>query len=157
LARAGGFGWQMGDEGGGYWISRMALQAVSRGSDGRGGDTGLLAQVGPIVRCTTLDELVRWSLTAAPSEVAALAPGVARAATQGDAMATAILDRAAEELAGLVMAVARGGGEGLPLAVAGGLLGAAGPLRERVLARLSAFAVQLGPLDPVRGALGLGG
>jgi N-acetylglucosamine kinase-like BadF-type ATPase len=153
LRRAGGFGWQMGDEGGGYWIGRMAIQAVGRASDDRGGSTSLLAEVGPIVRCTTLEELVRWSLTAAPSEVAALAPGVARAAEQGDGMATAILDRAAEELAGLVGSAARDGGEGLPVAVSGGLLGAAGPLRERVLERLSAFAVEAGPLDPVRGAM----
>ena len=35
LHRAGGFGWQMGDEGGGYWLGRRALAAAGRAQDGR--------------------------------------------------------------------------------------------------------------------------
>lgn len=156
LARAGGFGWQMGDEGGGYWIGRMALQAVSRASDGRGLETNLMEAMGPIVRCTTLDELVRWSVTAAPSEVAALAPGVAVAAERGDTVAVAILDRAAEELAGLVRALAHSEGNADGVALSGGLIRDGGPLRQRVLARLEGLEVRLEPMDPVAGALVLG-
>lgn len=157
LSRSGGFGWQMGDEGGGYWIGRMGLQALSRSTDGRGGSTTLLETMGPIVRCGTFQELVRWSVTATPSEVAALAPGVVAAAEGGDQMASAILDRAADELVGLVRAIQPETGAST-VALSGGLIGTGGPLRERVEARLSELAdvqVRQRPLDPVEGALGL--
>src|SRR5688572_18668258 len=36
LHRAGGYGWQLGDEGGGYWFGRRALDAAARAQDGRG-------------------------------------------------------------------------------------------------------------------------
>lgn len=155
IVRAGGFGWQMGDEGGGYWIGRMGLQALSRAADGRGSETILQQTLGPIVRCGSFEELVRWSVTATPSEVAALAPGVVAAASKGDQLAAAVLDRAADELVGLVRAVAPDGADAV-VALSGGLIGADGPLRERVETRLTGFdGVQIhsGPLDPVEGAL----
>lgn len=155
LQRAGGFGWQMGDEGGGYWIGRMGLQALSRSTDGRGGATTLLETMGPIVRCGTFPELVRWSVTATPSEVAALAPGVVAAAERGDQMASAILDRAADELVALVRATMGESGQ-VEVALSGGLIGTGGPLRERVEARLADLGdaqVRQRPLDPVEGAL----
>jgi N-acetylglucosamine kinase-like BadF-type ATPase len=40
-ARAGGWGYVLGDEGSGYWIGRQALRAVVRASDGRGPQTSL--------------------------------------------------------------------------------------------------------------------
>src|SRR3989454_384571 len=33
--RAGGHGWQLGDEGGGYWLGRRALDTAARAQDGR--------------------------------------------------------------------------------------------------------------------------
>src|SRR5207253_2310896 len=35
LHRAGGYGWQLGDEGGGYWLGRRALDGGARAADGR--------------------------------------------------------------------------------------------------------------------------
>ena len=40
-ARAGGWGYVLGDEGSGYWIGRLALRAVVRQADGRGAATAL--------------------------------------------------------------------------------------------------------------------
>src|SRR5512138_90050 len=40
-ARAGGWGYVLGDEGSGYWIGRHALRAVVRHADGRGRETSL--------------------------------------------------------------------------------------------------------------------
>ncbi len=40
-ARAGGWGYVLGDEGSGYWIGRLALRAVVRHADGRGRVTSL--------------------------------------------------------------------------------------------------------------------
>ena len=44
-ARAGGWGYLLGDEGGGFWIGRAALSAVVRQFDGRGPATLLTAMV----------------------------------------------------------------------------------------------------------------
>src|SRR5204863_9042571 len=40
LHRAGGYGWQLGDEGGGYWLGRRALDVAARSHDGRGEEIG---------------------------------------------------------------------------------------------------------------------
>jgi len=160
VARTGGHGWQIGDEGGGYWIGRMALQALARAHDGRGSATTLLEAIGPIMRLTAFPEVVRWSVTAAPNEVAALVPGVAVAAARGDAMAIAILDRATEELGTLVRALTPAGSADAEVALSGGLLTPGRPLRERVAAHLGAISgirLREGPLDPVGGALVLAG
>ena len=99
-ARAGGWGYVLGDEGSGYWIGRLALRAVVRHADGRGRATSLtprlLAHFG-VERATELihkvyhDELnPRW--------IAAAAKYVQHARDEGDAVAANILNRAADEL-----------------------------------------------------------
>ena len=123
LHRAGGYGWQMGDEGSGYAIARAALGAVSRAHDARGAGTKLTELLARATRSQDFDGLVRWTATAGPPEVAALAAVVAEAAADGDAVASAIIHYAAEELAQLVLSLRqRLGDDTLPVAVTGGLL-----------------------------------
>lgn len=156
LHRTGGYGPLLGDEGSGYWIGRTALQAAVRAADGRGPPTELAARLPAKLRLESLAALVRWSLTATPTEVAALAPTVAQAAAEGDAVAGAILDGAADELAALVRALLRPVGEVATVALSGGLVYSGGPLRARVADRLQAIegiALQPTDLDPVSGAL----
>jgi N-acetylglucosamine kinase-like BadF-type ATPase len=99
-ARAGGWGHIIGDEGSGYWIGREALAAVMRAADGRGPQTRLtrnilthfdVADISRLPRIVYDRELPRVS-------VAALGPIVQHVAANGDAVATRILERAAEEL-----------------------------------------------------------
>lgn len=153
--RAGGHGWQMGDEGSGYAIGRAALGAVSRAADGRGAETTLSTRLLEATRCGDFDELVRWTATAGPPEVAALAPHVLAAAADGDATARAIVHYAAEELAGLVLHLRRKLGVEVPtVALTGGLL-ANSLLREALEARLKKDGVIPAPgeIDAVGGAL----
>src|ERR1035438_2355594 len=63
-----------------------------------------LASLGDLV---ALGNLRAPSATSVPPDFAALAPVVAQCAAQGDALAARILQRAGEELAGLVSLVAR--------------------------------------------------
>src|SRR3954453_22355255 len=99
-ARAGGWGHMIGDEGSGYWIGREALAAVMRAADGRGPETGL---TGEILSHFNVDDESRLPRIVYDREqprvsVAALGPIVPRVAALGDAVATRILERAAEEL-----------------------------------------------------------
>ncbi|HEX6645233.1 MAG TPA: BadF/BadG/BcrA/BcrD ATPase family protein [Gemmatimonadales bacterium] len=154
MHRAGGYGWQMGDEGSGYAIGRAALGAVSRAEDGRGAATALSAALLGAARCATFDELVRWTATAGPPEVAALAPHVLAAAADGDAVARAIVHYAAEELAGLVLHLRGKVGGDAVVAVTGSLIRQPA-LREPFDARLRKDGIvpAAGEADAVAGAL----
>ena len=124
LHRCGGYGWQLGDEGGGYWLGRRALDAAGRAHDGRGEGSTLLARLLHSLGLQRFDDLVRWSVTATPAQVAALAPHVLNAAREGEAIAQRAAVDAARELVGLAVALQRHfpGTEPIPLATAGGLL-----------------------------------
>jgi N-acetylglucosamine kinase-like BadF-type ATPase len=159
LHRAGGLGWQMGDEGSGYAMARAALVAVGRARDGRGPATALTERLRSPA-APDLDGLVRWSSSAEPGEIAALAPLVLAEAKAGDPVAAAIVDTAAEELAAHVRALTGhfpGAGR-IPVALAGGNLEPGRPLRDPVLTRLAAvsrISVLEGPLDAAMGAIAL--
>lgn len=155
VRRAGGHGWQMGDEGSGYWIGRQALQAVSQAHDGRGPATTLGDRIVPVLRLSSHDDLVRWSVSAAPNEVAALAALVQNAAAAGDPVASQILDAAADELTALITTLVVAGAP-VEVALVGGLLKVGQPLRDRLAAVLKAdprLASRAGDIDPVAGAL----
>jgi glucosamine kinase len=157
LHRAGGYGWQMGDEGSGYAIGRAALGAVSRAIDGRSPETRLKARVLETTRSADFDALVRWAATAGPAEVASLAPPALEVAAEGDIVAQGIADYAARELSQLAAHILpRISGDGpVPVALSGGLL-ANDALKRAVLTRLgdeSRLSVQDQPVDAVAGAL----
>ena len=73
LHRAGGHGWQLGDEGGGYWLGRRALAAAARAHDGLEESSTLLERLLVAHGLQTFDDLIRWTATATPAQVAALA------------------------------------------------------------------------------------
>jgi N-acetylglucosamine kinase-like BadF-type ATPase len=99
-ARAGGWGHMIGDEGSGYWIGREALSAVMRAFDGRGPETHLTAAILEHLNLNDESRLPRivYDRETPRMTVAAMGPIVQRAATEGDAVARRILERAADEL-----------------------------------------------------------
>jgi len=130
IHRSGGFGWQLGDEGGGYWLGQRALDAAARAEDGRGEGSTLLARLLGALGLRRFDDLVRWAATATPTQVAALAPHVLNAALEGEPVAQHAMQEAARELGGLVVTLARHfpAGEEIPVALTGGLLVPNSPL-----------------------------
>ena len=140
LHRAGGYGWQLGDEGGGYWLGRRALDVAARAQDGRGEGSTLLARLLGALGLQTFDDLVRWTATATPAQVAALAPHVINAAGDGEAVAQRAVEEAARELVALVLTLERHypGTGPVSVATAGGLLVAHAPLAEAFRTRLAA-------------------
>jgi N-acetylglucosamine kinase-like BadF-type ATPase len=158
--RAGGYGWQMGDEGSGYAIGQAALTALGHTRDGRAKAAELTRRLlaGPPAR--TFDEMVRWTTSADPREVAALAPAVFAAAAGGDAVAATIVAKAADDLAALAESLLRHfeGHTPVPLALTGGNVDPGRPLRDPVIERLQRrgqFAIREAALEPVQGALAM--
>src|SRR5438034_8409049 len=124
LHRAGGYGWQLGRRGGGYWLGRRALDVAARAQDGRGEGSTLLARLLGALGLQHFDDLVRWTTTATSAQMAALAPHVLNAAREGEGVARQAVEAAAHELVDLAAALARHfpGTEPVPVALAGGLL-----------------------------------
>lgn len=106
-ARAGGWGYILGDEGGGYWIGRHAVRAVLRQADRRGGETALTALVLDHFRVRRPAELIHSVYTdhLTPAPIAAVAPLVQIAAEQGDEAAIRIIQMATTELFGCATSV----------------------------------------------------
>jgi N-acetylglucosamine kinase-like BadF-type ATPase len=161
LHRAGGYGWQLGDEGGGYWLGRRALDVAARAQDGRGEGSTLLARLLGALGLQHFDDLVRWTATATPAQVAALAPHVLNAAREGEVVARRAVEDAAGELVELVATLVRyfPGTGPVAVAVAGGLLLPQSPLtaavRERLAAGLKRARLVPGRIDAAVGALTL--
>lgn len=99
FARGDGWGYILGDDGGGYYVGRRGLASALRASEGRGGSGALLERAtqtfGPP------EEIKRRVYGAANpvKEVAAFAPEVAAAAREGDNEAKKIWADAASEAA----------------------------------------------------------
>jgi glucosamine kinase len=138
--RAGGWGHILGDEGSGYEIGRLALQAAARAADGRGQPTLLLNLI-----------MNHWSLPKAEdmiaqvykdedkAQIARLSSLVFIAAHAGDEAARQIVQHAAQELALAALTVGRAlnfPDERMPLALGGGLLVHEAVFRMQVLRRI---------------------
>lgn len=139
MARTGGWGALLGDEGSGYAIGLAALRAAVRAHDGRAAATSLRTTVLPYAAAAEPEDLVRWSAAASKSDIAGLAPQVI-AATDTDPEAAGIVKQAARDLAEHVAALhARLGPWTEPpfLAMTGGLIAPGRALRGYVLAELA--------------------
>jgi N-acetylglucosamine kinase-like BadF-type ATPase len=140
-ARAGGWGYMLGDEGSGYWIGRAALRAVLREADRRGPKTqltGLLLHYYGVARAQDLiAQVYHGSLR--PAAIAALAQCVQGAFSDGDAVAIGILRGAADQLESAALSVARRlemmGGP-FPFVLAGGIFRAVPWLEDELSRRL---------------------
>lgn len=142
-ARAGGWGELFSDEGSAYWIAREALTLFARMSDGRTPKAALYELFRDHFRLQAdLDvcAAVYGPPPLARSEIAALAPLVARAAQRGDAAAHHLFESAARELAAIVHAVRDRLGVPpqipLPVSYSGGMFRLDSPLLARFKAAL---------------------
>jgi glucosamine kinase len=163
-ARAGGWGYLLGDEGGGFWIGRAALSAVVRQFDQRGPATLLTELVLKQMHLSTPGEVIHiiYDRGLQRNAIAGLAGVVQRATEAGDAVAGDILDRAATELAAAAASVVtRLGmrGDVFPTVLAGGIFKGIPSLAASLTARLAEVAprseVRRLEVEPARGAVTL--
>lgn len=159
--RCGGWGAVLGDEGGGAWIGRRALNVAAAAADGREPETALLPALLTAIDGDEPPAMIGWAGRATPADFAALAPVVLRVAADGDLRANSLLALAVEELVLHVRALARDlfvdERAAVPVAFTGGLLTRGSPFRRRLEHRLKTAVpgAQLyqGDVQPERGAL----
>ena len=161
IRRTGGHGWQFGDEGSGYALARAALAAVSRASDGRGPRTALTEVLEKAAGLGTADALLQWARGASRTAVAELASKVQQGALDGDALAQQLVEDAARDLTAHLAPLRSHfpTGSPVPVALAGGLVGAGMPVRQAVLRGLQrdpGYSLLDELVEPPRGALRLG-
>ena len=106
-ARAGGWGYMFGDEGGAFDIARQALRAALRQEEGWGPPTVLREILLDATGALNANDLLHrcYAGDFPRSRVAALAPLISQAAAAGDPIAQDILKTAAQSLATLAAAV----------------------------------------------------
>jgi N-acetylglucosamine kinase-like BadF-type ATPase len=162
VARAGGWGWHLGDEGSGFWIGVRAIREVLRGVDGRAPRTLLerplfehfgVGEPGQILHAVYDGEFPRH-------HVARFAVRVAEVALAGDAVAAGILDAASRELALAAESVVQRlglGAEPYDVILSGGTFAAVPALTQnvsRILSKPPARVLLLAE-EPATGAVKL--
>jgi N-acetylglucosamine kinase-like BadF-type ATPase len=140
-ARAGGWGYVLGDEGSGYWIGRAALRAVLREADRRGPATQLTERLLDYYGVPRAQDLIHqvYAATLRPAAIAALAGCVMSAFSDGDQVAIGILRGAVDQLESFGLSVARRleiAGSEFPFVLAGGMFRAVPWLEEELGRRL---------------------
>ncbi|MBD0384451.1 N-acetylglucosamine kinase [Paenibacillus sedimenti] len=107
IARAGGWGHLVGDEGSGYWIGKQAIIHILKTKDGRMAPNKLAAHILPYLGLRDAEDLFNWTYSTRYSveKVGELSSLVSQAHMQGDSFAQSILIQAAKELFACAMAV----------------------------------------------------
>lgn len=145
IKRAGGWGYLLGDEGSSYDIAVRGLRSAARSYDGRDRQSILGDKLISHLGLERMEDLVSavyrrgWGV----KDIAALAPVVDAAAAAGDAVAIAIIDRAAEELVLAGRAVMEElflPEEAFDIVTAGGAWRGVAGMRDRFVAAMEAIA-----------------
>jgi N-acetylmuramic acid 6-phosphate etherase len=163
IARSGGWGPLLGDEGSAYILVLQVLQAIARANDGYGPKTAL---TDTFLKAMSLNEASGMVIAVHSGDwdrqrLAGLAPLLFQAAESGDSVAQGIIDAGAQDLAATVVSVVQKLGlkNPVPLALTGGMLLHVSRYRELFLAELKAREISQ-PLvllvpEPAEGALRL--
>ena len=163
-ARAGGWGYVLGDEGSGYWMGRLALRAVVREADRRGRATSLTPRVLAHFEVTRPQELVHqiYGKGLRPTVIGALAAVVQAASAEGDAVARGIIEAGALALASAAESVAARldlADQPFPVVLSGGIFrgvpAMAAEVATRVTATLPRARVARLEIEPAAGAVRL--
>jgi N-acetylglucosamine kinase-like BadF-type ATPase len=161
VARYPSLGWESGDWGGSVMLGREVLFLAARAEDGRGEATALsdLVRAHFAASVAEVGEAVRYRRIPV-ARLGELAPGVVRAAKEGDAAARGLVERLAEEIVLMATRALTDLGfteRPVRLLLGGGMLRAGtGLLYDEVVARLARAAPHARPTPvtdpPVLGA-----
>ena len=154
VARAGGWGYLLGDEGSGYQIAIAAIRAILKSVDGRGSETCLQPAIIQTLGLEAPDALIGFVYQPENNrrDIAVLSKLVFEAAEEGDHVAREILQRAVEALSELVKAVVsrlQFSDDGYALALTGGILIHQQDFRLNLLERLSHLQIEPSTIECV--------
>jgi glucosamine kinase len=160
MARAGGWGFAISDEGSGHWIGNRAVSAILSALD-EGVETALTERVLQAWKLANLDELVQYANSTPTPNFARLFSVVLGAAEKGDALAGDLLSDAGGRLASLVgiviLRLSQISVDRLPVAVTGSVFRQSARVRDvfynTLQTNLPGIDVRLETVDPVLGAL----
>ena len=162
--RAGGWGFEIGDEGSAHWIGRAAVSAVLRASDRDGDKVAPSALAKALCKAwgvSSLSDLARAANSIPSPDFASLFRVVI---ASEDELAREVLSKAGRELAEIAAVVIHrlfGADDHafVPVAMTGGVFRHAAPVREAFYNQLQTLAprarVMSQVVDPVEGALRL--
>jgi glucosamine kinase len=161
IARAGGWGFAVSDEGSGHWIGRTALASSLRAWDENQAEhSPLLDGLMRSWKIETREKLVMAANATPPPDFAALFPSVLAAADSGDPIARGVLTEAGTQLAdlaGIVMRRLFPDSGSVPVAMSGGVFRSSALVRQVFYNSLHAecpdAVLNPGVIEPVRGAL----
>jgi len=156
VARAGGWGHILGDEGSGYDIARRGMIAALQDYDGRGPETLITKMIVEELYLANVEELIGlfYGAESSPRRIAGLYPLVLEAAEEGDAVASNLLEKAASALVKTAVAVIRRlemQSSIFPIALSGGVFRNSPRLRnsfQRLLVTQVPGAHLIDPLHP---------
>lgn len=158
IARAGGWGYPVSDEGSGQWIGAEAVRAALRAGD-RGQVPGLLQELMEALGARDFQSLIVRLNASPPVDFSMLFPIVLAASDNGDAMALEILRQGGRQLASLAGTVIERlfADSSVSVATHGGVLASSATVKkcfEQELKSRYPHAVLLDrEVDPARGAL----
>jgi N-acetylglucosamine kinase-like BadF-type ATPase len=161
-ARAGGWGYLVGDEGGAFEIGRQALVAVGRHHDGLGPETALTALILESIKAQDVSEIASliYQDPHPKLRIAQISALAAQAALEGDSVSRGLFLRGGRGLGELVCAVSRKldlGAPSLIVSGVGGVFQSADliwkPFREEVLRQYPEAAIAPPIFSPLVGAL----
>ncbi|MDX2141301.1 MAG: BadF/BadG/BcrA/BcrD ATPase family protein [Chloroflexota bacterium] len=154
--QTGGWGYLLGDEGGGYWLGNQALRAVTLSADGIAPDAAPLSQRLLVhLGMSSATDAITWVYRQPPPtrDIATLASVVLEMADAGDAYTCAIIEQGAAALVLLSdTIVARLHMTAPRIAFAGGLLTSDNSLSRAVCRRLGMTTLPEARYAPVVGA-----
>ncbi len=151
--RTGGYGYLIDDGGSGYAIGRDILASVVRAFDGRGEKTVLTELLLRELNAVDIGGVITWlyGKDTGRKEIAHLAPLLMEALAQKDAVAQAIVTKAAQDLSDLVITSWRKSGlRGGELAYCGSILEHFSEIQSQLTQRLKTSLPALSIIPPRR-------
>ena len=154
-AHAGGWGFLIGDEGGGYWLGLQTLKVAAKAADGFEKKTELYQQIFEHLNISHPDDLISWTYNPETTnrKIAQISELVLEVASRGDPVATKIVESGAEHLFQLYMnLVDRLNFIDPPVMFAGGLLTSESLLQQLLMKKIGLKEAPRPKYSPVAGA-----
>ena len=156
-ARAGGYGYVLGDEGSGYWLGKEALAALAQCFYEQGAPTSMAERIVAQLGLNGVGQVIEWVYTSPTNRnktIASLAPLVLQCAVEGDATASDIVERGALALSLMVKSILRQLDDPtLPIAFGGSVLTQSPVMSEQLCAYLNLTSIPTPRYTPAVGAV----